>query len=392
MSYSKKPDILLLSSMTIPHYGGLSTHLLLLLNSLNKVGFNVELSHVGGFDNYLAKSITVAMSLLKLRNRLEESYSQKCKFLENSIKKFKGGILILHAHNIIASVAAIGKGSPIISTIHGPMYEHARESGVKSAKTLALVKEYEKRCFDHSDFFIAVDHGQKELLVQKGVPENKIKVIPNAVDVDSLVRISISNEPMFKGNYFIMSRRLVHKNGPLIAIRAFLSWVGKRDFYLIVAGDGRLRDQVQELVTSHKYGNKVILVGSLNHEKLLPLTRQARASVVPSIPFEGVIEATSLSALESLALDVPVIASRIGGLAEIDHNTGYLTLVPPGDEEALKSAFEFWATKDKKALGNLLSSHVREHFGVEKWINEHLEVYKKVQPEIRRMQNKYNFK
>jgi glycosyltransferase involved in cell wall biosynthesis len=258
------------------------------------------------------------------------------------------------------------------------MYEHAMESGIRSNKVLSLIREYEDRCFTYSDFFIAVDEGQKELLISKGVSAERVQVIQNAVDVEALRSASLSSASVVSGDYFIMCRRLTPKNGTLLAVEAFLDWVGKREVRFLVAGDGHLRPELEKIVGRHHNGEKVRLLGSLNHEVLLPLLRCARASVVPSVPFEGVVEATSLSALESLALDVPVIASDIGGLAEIDGGTGLLTLVPPGSKDALIESFEYWASRDKQDMGSRLSEHVGIHFGVERWLKQHLEIYARV--------------
>ena len=340
------------------------------------------ISHVGALENRLNKLVIAGCAFLKMREIRVEMFHWKVKVLENAIEGFDGGVPLLHAHNILASVAAIGKGAPIISTVHGPMYEHARESGMRSERLLSLVRDYESMCFSHSSVFIAVDSGQRDLLVQKGVAENKIKVIHNSVDVDTLRVTAAAQEPTTNGDYFIMSRRFAPKNGLLVAVEAFLDWVGRRNFQFVIAGDGQLKAQILNLVNSHRNGDKVKLVGSLDHSLLLPLTRHAKASVVPSIPFEGVIEATSLSALESLALDVPVIASNIGGLTEIDGGTGLLTLVPPGDKHALMEAFELWSHRDKHDLGDRLSEHVRSKFGVQRWLREHLEVYRSVCPDL----------
>lgn len=70
----------------------------------------------------------------------------------------------------------------------------------------------------------------------------------------------------------------------------------------------------------------------------MELMRQADVIVVPSVPAHGVVEATSIAALEGMALGKPVVASAIGGLVELIQSGQTGLLVPPGDARALARA------------------------------------------------------
>ena len=83
-------------------------------------------------------------------------------------------------------------------------------------------------------------------------------------------------------------------------------------------------------------------------------------TVAPSVCYEG----QPLGVLESMAAGTPVIASRLGGLAEIieDGETGIL--VTPGDADALAGALEaMWDDRARAAaLGKRAWEFAREHF------------------------------
>jgi glycosyltransferase involved in cell wall biosynthesis len=65
------------------------------------------------------------------------------------------------------------------------------------------------------------------------------------------------------------------------------------------------------------------------------LLRSAALLAVPSLE-----ETLGLVALEALRLGVPVVASAVGGLADVVEDTGGGVLVPPGDVAALRGAIE----------------------------------------------------
>ena len=83
-----------------------------------------------------------------------------------------------------------------------------------------------------------------------------------------------------------------------------------------------------------------VRLGNLDVSELLPWYQAADVTVIPSL-----LEATSLSALESMACGVPVLATRVGGLPELitDGITG--VLVPPADPGAIARALNALAAQ-----------------------------------------------
>ncbi len=70
-----------------------------------------------------------------------------------------------------------------------------------------------------------------------------------------------------------------------------------------------------------------------NSPELIGLYRQSSIFVLPSLA-----EAFGIAAVEALGSGLPVIASRVGGLAEIVEDGKNGLLVPPGDPQALAEA------------------------------------------------------
>lgn len=95
-------------------------------------------------------------------------------------------------------------------------------------------------------------------------------------------------------------------------------------------GDGPLAADIAAESAQRGLNGQVVLHGAVPNAELLALVRAAHTVVMPSTN-----EGLPISALEAMALERPLLASRVGGLqALIEDNVSGL-LVPPGDPAAL---------------------------------------------------------
>jgi len=166
---------------------------------------------------------------------------------------------------------------------------------------------------------IAVSNAVCGVLLHSGVPPAKIEVIHTGVELPPIRPARMRQEKFVAGHLGAFT----HEKGQDVAIRAAELLP---DVHFVLAGDG-------------------------------PLLAEARKSARVSVSFPGFIqdpsafyagldvfimpsrsEAWGLAALEAMAHGVPVIASNVGGLAEIVKPGEGGWLVPPGDAQALASA------------------------------------------------------
>lgn len=114
---------------------------------------------------------------------------------------------------------------------------------------------------------------------------------------------------------------------------------------VVVAGDGPLRAELAARAQALADRCAVELMGEVRGAARDRLLAAADVLVLPSLPVAGGrSEGAPVTALEAMAAGVPVIASRTGGLAELPSET--VTLVPPGDVEALAQALARCLTDD----------------------------------------------
>jgi glycosyltransferase involved in cell wall biosynthesis len=165
--------------------------------------------------------------------------------------------------------------------------------------------------------FEAVSVSTRDDLVSRGIPSNRIRVIYNGVDVESLtpdpnVRSKI---PLFS----YLGRLKRYKRVDLV-IRAFALLDG-RDARLEIAGKGDDRDRLEALVAKLNIEDRVRFLGYITEQEKRELLRRSWATILAS-PKEG----WGISNLESAACGTPVIAADSPGIREsvVDGDTGFL--------------------------------------------------------------------
>ena len=92
------------------------------------------------------------------------------------------------------------------------------------------------------------------------------------------------------------------------------------DAWLILAGDGELREQIEEKIRITGIQDRVILTGNVS--EVFQVLSASDITVLSSTA----VETFSIAMLESMSMAVPMVASDIGGLSEaiIENETGYL--------------------------------------------------------------------
>jgi glycosyltransferase involved in cell wall biosynthesis len=127
-------------------------------------------------------------------------------------------------------------------------------------------------------------------------------------------------------------------------------------FYLVVAGDGEMRDALVALAGRELAGRHRFL-GRVPREEL-----GAVFGAGDVFAFPGIRESLGMVYLEAQASGLPVVALADGGVPEVVENgrTGLLT--PPGDDEAYRQALaSLLADRDRRrAMGEAAEAHVRE--------------------------------
>jgi glycosyltransferase involved in cell wall biosynthesis len=143
-------------------------------------------------------------------------------------------------------------------------------------------------------------------------------------------------------------------------------------FECIIVGDGPLREDLTRMAKALKVEECICFVGRVFQEEIVGYYLSADAFILSSIR-----ENLPNVLLESLAAGVPVIAPRIGAIAELVEDGINGILVEPGNTLALSAAMErmMLDTTSRTRMGHSGRKLVREHFDREECIEKLLTVY-----------------
>jgi glycosyltransferase involved in cell wall biosynthesis len=370
---------LVVTTFGVPHEGGLSTHVETLCRALMSRGHQVALlegravqaSLVARSWGWLRRHLRgdtpadLVAALHRQLTRIEHIGRRKCAVFRPDV---------VHCHDPIAAVAMLRatKGAlPVLETVHGPaVYETRMMRGPGYEKLYEEIVRIEREAFSGASLLLPVDTGQATILQQDyAVPASKMEVVYNCIDVDEVRVFSRRPSPWcIPEPFFLVPRRLVPKTGVRYAIEA-MRFLDVPSVHLVIAGDGPLRRELEAYTCQLGLKDRVTFLGSVPRRQLLPLFSRAAGVVVPSVPADGVVEATSLAVTEAMAAGTVPIASAIGGLAELieDGKTGLL--VPPADAQAIAVAMrEAMNEKRRLSLVHDASSAVETKYSIPAWI------------------------
>jgi glycosyltransferase involved in cell wall biosynthesis len=187
------------------------------------------------------------------------------------------------------------------------------------------------------DAVIAISQGVRAALLQAGVHADRIRVVPSGVDPPTLAATPAARTTTrtawgaADGDVVVMLPGVLEPrkgHTVLLAAAARLASAAPAIRY-VFCGDGTQRDALR--TAAAPVTDAVRFAGFQGD--MAPCFAAADVVVLPSLK-----EGLGVAALEAMAAGRPVVASRVGGLAEAvaDGETGLL--VPPGDDEALAAA------------------------------------------------------
>ena len=205
------------------------------------------------------------------------------------------------------------------------------------------------------------------------IDERTIARLPLGVDLNVFRPLAINDNDAPTVGFFKGFKAVY---GPSVWIRAIpqvLDRVPGTRFEMI--GGGPMRTECQALAESLGVARSITWLAYQPDERMPKIIGRWKLSVIPSL-----FESFCVAALESSALQVPVVASKVGGLHETvqDGKTGLL--VPPGDPQALADGVVQLLRDEPRRLrmGIAGRAMVADQFQWSTTINQLNDIYKEV--------------
>ena len=169
--------------------------------------------------------------------------------------------------------------------------------------------------------------------------------------------------------------RLCEQKGQMLLIEALhrLNIKGI-EFDMVLAGDGPMRQALEELIHRYDLAKKVYITGWISGEMVREQILQAQALVLPSLA-----EGLPVVIMESMALRRPVISTYIAGIPELVEPPKQGWLVPAGDVQSLAAAIESCLSTPRHILdqmGDAARERVISRHSVESQVARLAELFK----------------
>ena len=242
--------------------------------------------------------------------------------LAGTIREAARGPALIHAHDAhaltIAGVAGILTRTPYLATrrVDFPL------------RRPALWRRAER--------IIAISEAVRGVLLTDGISSERVVRVHSGIDLEAVRRTRSGDIRAHlrlpeSGPLAVAVGALVgHKDHPTLIDAAAALRPSRPELHWVIAGEGPLRGALEARIAAQGLGDRIHLPGQVTE----PLRLIAAADVfVMSSREEGL----GTSVLDAMALDVPIAATRAGGIPEmLDPGAGLLS--PPGDSAALAAS------------------------------------------------------
>lgn len=226
------------------------------------------------------------------------------------------------------------------------------------------------RVFDDVDQYICTCEFSKNKLIEGGIPAEKITCIPTFIDSSRIT-------PCYENDhYFLFLGRMAHQKGAIYAIEA-MKYLKNTDYVLKITGQISNSEEDQKIwkfIVDNGLEEKIIFTGFKHGKELDDLIDRSAAIVCPAIWYENMPN----TVIEAYAHGKPVVASRIGSLAEIveDGKTGLLFEMK-NSEDMAKKLYRFIDESDlSERMGITARKKAEEQYSVEKHMTNVIKILK----------------
>ena len=313
----------------------------------------------GSVNPFLAVAQDLGMSAFEISQK--SSYDRRVgQAVQALVDRVQPDVIVAHDYkaDLFGSRAAKRLGIPVVAVVHGFTRETFR---------VRCFEFLDRRRLKRFDAVVAVSDAMEERLRGCGVRDSRLHRIENTIDADSIAMSALAARAKTREKWLhhvdeaaiVTLGRLSPEKGHTDLLDA-LERIQHDRWRWIVVGDGAqeavLRDRAKRAGLSHKIhfaGWVADGAAALGAADLFVMPSRA--------------EGLPLALLEAMAVGLPIVATRVGGIPSALDEGACGRLVEPQDPSALATAIDsLLSDRDAaKALGDAAAKRVRTHYGAD---------------------------
>lgn len=250
--------------------------------------------------------------------------------------------------------------------------ESLTAGGIQGGKLYTYVLKMMKKIYKKDTEILITSHGFRTLLLERGVPEEKITYLPNWND-DAISAINEDVLPSLPNGFIIMfAGNLGFAQNMENLLTAANELKQEKDIHWVFVGDGRKKAWMDEYVKDHQLEETVHLLGRYPIETMGAFFKRADVMLV-ALNDELVFNLTLPAKVQAyMAAGKPILASLCGEGADIIKAANCGWSVPSNDYKELAAKVSEIASLDKKelvALGQNARNYYEQNFTRERCMN-----------------------
>lgn len=355
------PNILHILDHSIPLHSGYTFRTRAILEQQKKLGYETyhvtsakhqaakaAIEEIDGLRFYRSQKINGFFSTLPVINQwsIVKTLTDR---LDEIIPELKPDVL--HAHSpALNGLAAIKAGKkyniPVVYECRAFWEDAAVDHGTTTEGSLRyrITRYLETYVFRKAQAVTCICEGLKQDIIQRGIPEDKITIIPNAVNIEKFTYGQVADLELkqqldlqdkvvlgFIGSFY------AYEGIPII-LEALPNIIQKKpNVRLLLVGGGPQEEVIKDKVKQLQLESFVVFTGRVQHDQVQNYYNQVDIFVYPRLPMRLTELVTPLKPLEAMAQGRLVIASDVGGHKELINDKENGMLFKAGDVDSLIS-------------------------------------------------------
>jgi L-malate glycosyltransferase len=305
--------------------------------------------------------------------------------LLGGLRQFRQSLLAIHhqkpidlihvhaAHELMLLIKLVLPQIPIVFTVHG---YHGNQKGISYFSAAIFSNLFANQV-------ITVAQVESQVMRSNGLRSIKNNLVYNGVAIPEIDQPrSINLAQQFAcgqpGQITLgTAARLSEAKGLVYLIQAAAQLIDRHpNIKLVIAGDGELKESLQQMTNSLGLNKQVVFAGYL--QNVHDLISSFDIFVLPSLH-----EALPLASAEAMAMRKPIVGTNVGGIPEqvLDGVTGFI--VPPKDPASLAQSIDKLISDPElmAEFGKQGYHRYQEKFALAVMVQATVDIYEKVMAE-----------